>query len=167
MRSGQSPDRQGGVIWSAATVAAFQALTSQRTLQNYFSIQTTGTGEVNRPSLAPGTPALGKNGVISPVSVSTKNNDAGTSPTTINLAAELISILADTEKVWPMCAARCRSQLIGLSENNSLLVLELSSMKKGTQLFAAKPANRQLEHGPGLGFRFLRLSRLFAIRIWL
>src|SRR6266705_3493173 len=124
-----------------------------------------GLGKANKPSLTAGSADLAKNGTVSPLSVSIKSNDAGTSPTIINLAEDLISILALTENVWLRCAPLCRCQLVGLSENNSLLVPVVSSMKKGTQLCAAKPTNRQPEHGAGEGSRVSRWSRLLAIRM--
>src|SRR5258706_10376917 len=80
----------------------------------YSSIQTTGTGDSNPPPLPGGCADLGKNGTVSPLSVSIKSKDAGTSPTTINLADDLISILAAGENVWPMCAPLWRCQLVGL-----------------------------------------------------
>ena len=61
---------------------------------NYFSIQTTGLGDSPKP---PGGPFLAKNGVTSPLSVSTNTKVPWTSPMTINLAEELISAVAVDE----------------------------------------------------------------------
>ena len=77
-------------------------------------IQTTGIGNRNRPSLVAGSDGFATSGVASPLSVSIKSRDAGASPTIINLAEDLISILAFSENVWPICAPLCLCQLVGL-----------------------------------------------------
>ena len=60
------------------------------------------------------------------LSVSIKSNFAGTSPTTINLAEDLISILAFGENVWLIVAALCRCQLVGFNETKLVVVLVAS-----------------------------------------
>src|SRR5438132_12766376 len=89
-------------------------ISSHRLRKNYFSIQTTGIGNRNRPSLVAGSEGFATSGVASPLSVSIKSNDAEASPTIINLAEDLISILAFSENVWPICAPLCLCQFVGL-----------------------------------------------------
>src|SRR6185436_14379661 len=102
---------------------------------------------------------LDTNEVVSPDSVSTSKRVAGSSPTIISLVEELISIRAAGENDWPMWPPFNRCQLVGLSENKSLLSREFSSRKNGKQLWAAKPRKRQPAHGPEVGLAVLRFSR--------
>jgi len=133
-------------------------------LISQFSIHTTGAGDCNGPALRAAVADSGKNDVTSPLSVSINSNLSGASPTTINLADDLISIFAAGVNVRLMDADRSCCQLVGLSENRSVVVLVGCWMKKGTQLFAAKPMKRPSD-GPETGLSFSKRSVVFAMKI--